>query len=229
MFRRFTAFLTLLPAALLAFPTEGNAQRFNITQVGFTDQEHTRDDGRQISYFGGANATGFVAGFSDRYDGGSSAGRTAWRYDGSTTSRIGLEDAEHIGTNGIRNNIAIRVSEAGTTLGLANRYNGTSLNRGQSVWVYDGTNTINVGLTGSEFTRTDGYRFSSFQEMNDAGVAFGYSDRYDGNSPLGRSAWYFNGSSTVEIFNRTRVTRFGRIDRWRADHGWLGVASFGNS
>ena len=113
--------------------------------------------------------------------------------------RIGLEDSEHTSSGGLRNNIAIQVDETGTILGLANRYGGTSSFLGQSVWIYDGTGTVNIGLTGSEFTRTDGYRFSSFQKMNDSGVAFGYSDRFNGTAPNGRSAWYFDGANSVEI------------------------------
>ncbi len=61
---------------------------------------------------------------------------------------------------------------------------------GQSAWLYDGATTLNIGLTGSEHTRNDGYQANHSQQLNEAGQVSGYSHRYNGGArpsahPLG--------------------------------------------
>ena len=48
---------------------------------------------------------------------------------------------------------------------------------GESAWLYDGATTINVGLTGAEHTRSDGYKRSEAYQMNEAGQVRGHSDQ----------------------------------------------------
>ena len=84
--------------------------------------------------------------------------------------------------------MAIRDSRAlnsstrpGRSSGIANRYNGGSTNLGTSAWLYDGATTLNIGLTGSEYTRNDGYQRSDAEQLNEAGQVSGYSERYNGD------------------------------------------------
>ncbi len=53
---------------------------------------------------------------------------------------------------------------------------------GHSAWLYDGATTLNIGLTGSEHTRNDGYQYSTSQQLNEAGQVSGYADRYNGGA-----------------------------------------------
>ncbi len=57
---------------------------------------------------------------------------------------------------------------------------------GISAWLYDGATTLNIGLTGSEYTRNDGYQDSSdAEQLNEAGQVSGYSERYNGAYEIG--------------------------------------------
>ena len=53
-----------------------------------------------------------------------------------------------------------QLNEAGQVSGYSYRYNGGSTDLGHSAWLYDGATTIDIGLTGSEHTRNDGYKYS---------------------------------------------------------------------
>ena len=73
---------------------------------------------------------------------------------------------------------------------------------GYSAWFYDGATTIEIGLTGTEHTRNDGYKYSFSQASgpNEAGQVIGISDRYNGGSILlGHSAWLYDGTTTIDI------------------------------
>ena len=67
---------------------------------------------------------------------------------------------------------------------------------GRSAWLYDGATTIDIGLTGPEHTRNNGYKYSlgGFQDqLNEAGQVIGYSERYNGGSTrLGQDAWVYD-------------------------------------
>ena len=72
-------------------------------------------------------------------------------------------------------------------------YNGGSAHLGASTWLYDGLTTVNVGLTGAEHTRSDGYKNSFASYLNDAGQVVGVSERYNGgNTQLGQDAWFYD-------------------------------------
>jgi hypothetical protein len=59
---------------------------------------------------------------------------------------------------------------------------------GRSVWLYDGAATIEICLTGSEHTRSDGYKYSETHLLNKAGQVSGISYRANG----GRDAWLYD-------------------------------------
>lgn len=176
------------------------AQNFDITITGLNDLEHTRDDGHRYAAHSGLTLSGKITGYSDRFNGGSSyRGRTSWLYDGTSTFNIGLVDAEHTKNDGFKHSIAAEMNEAGQARGWADRYDGTGVFLGESVWIYDGSSTIKLGLTDAEHTKTGGYKYSRGIRMNQAGMVFGHSDRYDGLATRGHSAWQYNGTATVNI------------------------------
>ncbi len=78
-------------------------------------------------------------------------------------------------------------------MGTPSRYNGGAASLGQSAWLYDGATTLNIGLTGSEQTRNDGYQSNYSQQLNEAGQVIGYAERYNGgNTYLGQDAWVYD-------------------------------------
>ena len=111
---------------------------------------------------------------------------------GSTTARPRSRSASSgpntPATTGIRSASADELNEAGQAVGLSDRYNGGSTNLGASAWLYNGATTIDIGLTGAEHTRNDGYKYSQYglaelRNLNDAGQVIGYSARYNGGPP----------------------------------------------
>ncbi len=173
----------------------------SMRNIGLTGNEHTRDDGYQMSIPLELNEAGLVGGVAERYNGGSTyLGQSAWLYNGSRTLTIGLTGSEHTRDDGYQSNSVHQLNEAGQVLGQAKRYNGGSTDLGQSVWLYNGSRTRNIGLTDSEHTRDDGYQVSVWRNLNQAGQVLGQARRYNGGSTdLGQSAWLYNGSRTRNI------------------------------
>jgi hypothetical protein len=174
---------------------------YRIIRLGLPGYEHTRNDLYELSSASELNNAGQVRGFSPRFNGGSTnLGESAWFYDGRKTINIGLTGAEHTSIGGSKISFSTKLNEAGQVSGYSKRYNGGSVDLGRTAWVYNGTSTIDVGLTGSEHTRDDGYKYSSIGQLNEAGQVHGYANRYNGGSAdLGRSAWFYNNATTIDI------------------------------
>jgi hypothetical protein len=187
--------------------------------IGLTDAEHTRNDGYKLSVNqGGFNEAGQVVGYSYRYNGGS--GYSAWFYNGATTINIGLTGNEHTRNNGYKSSFPRKLNEAGQVIGYSDRYNGGSVSLGQSAWLYDGATTIDIGLVGSEHTRSDGYKGSSANYLlNEAGQVSGRSRRFNGNADWGGSAWLYDGTATIEIglINPEHTRNDGYRDAYTTD------------
>lgn len=97
----------------------------NYTRLGFTDDEHTGDDGKQNGGVRQINEAGQVIGASSRYNGYDEYGTTAWLYDGENyTIIIGLTDAEHTREDGAHESSAGQINEAGQVTGNSECYNG---------------------------------------------------------------------------------------------------------
>jgi len=170
-------------------------------KLGLTDAEHTRSDGFKRSDITDSAKSGQITGYSDGYNGGSSVlGTSAWLYDGTTTVRLGLTDAEHTRVDGLQSNKAQAVNESGHVIGTSQRYNGSGADLGQSAWLYDGTTTVKLGLMDAEHVRSDGYAFNGGNLLNESDYVVGSALRYsDGFFYKGVSAWLYDGATTVEI------------------------------
>ncbi|HPD14878.1 MAG TPA: PEP-CTERM sorting domain-containing protein [Planctomycetota bacterium] len=185
-----------------------------LLNVGLTDAEHTGTNAYRYSWVTGLNAAGQVVGGANRYDAaGNDVGVSAWLYNGTTTQNVGLTDPEHTRvTNEYRHSWAIGLNAAGQVAGWADRYDSAGNHNGASAWLYNGTTTLNIGLTDPEHTRaTDGTRISWPNYLNDAGQVVGSAFRYDGaGNDLGASTWLYNGTTTLNIGltdpEHTRVT-----------------------
>lgn len=192
--------ISLAACILILFSSQLHARQFDIAPISPLDAEHTRNDGYQYAFVSQMNASGWVVGASDRFNGTSTnLGRSAWVYNGTNTGVIGLINSEHTSSTGFRDNYAVRVSDSGFILGLASRYSGTSSYKGQSIWISNGTSTTKIGLTGANFTKSDGFQSNSYQDFNESGKVFGSAQRYNGSAAIGQSVWYYNGTTTNEI------------------------------
>ncbi len=204
-----TACLAIVPVAVLALilvQTASAAPSYTITLIGLAGPEHTRDDGYKNGYmYSWLNASGDIGGVSYRFNGSSDdLGRSVWVYDGTTTKDIGLTGDEYSGADDYKFCEANEMNGAGQVLGYANRYDGAGADLGRSVWLYDGQTTKELGLTGAEYMRSDGYKSSPLftyeqRYLNETGQVIGLSDRFSGSTALGNAAWFYNGSTTVPI------------------------------
>jgi len=179
-------------------------------RAGLVDAEHTRGtDGYQNSYLRGFTL-GFVteagesAGQSVRYDGaGNANGLSAWFFDGAATQKIGLVDLEHSNAlTGYQLNRVWDVAKSGQVVGTAERIGSDGSDLGTSAWLFDGVDSLNIGLTDAEHTSAAGSRGANLVALNDTGQVVGGSVRYVGHSVFGESntAWFFDGTDTVELF-----------------------------
>jgi hypothetical protein len=168
--------------------------------IGLVDIEHQGTTGYRYSELDQINEQGFASGIAHRLEGTSRKGQSAWLYDGHITLKAGLVDDEHTRQDGFKHSEPTKLSESGQLIGLSKRFSGGNVDLGQSAWLANGTSTVRVGLTGPEYTRQDGYRFSEAQHVFETGQVIGISRRYNGgNSDLGESVWYATGVNSINI------------------------------
>jgi hypothetical protein len=239
--------LALLLLALGRVSTAFAAPSYSIVALGLDDLEHTRDDGYKDSFAFRLNEAGQAVGRSERYNGGStSLGQSVWFYDGATTFNIGLTGAEHTRDDGYKNSFENGLNDAGQVVGRSERYDGGNTFLGESVWLYDGATTMDIGLTGLEHTRNTGFKSSNPRQLNGAGQVMGTSERYNGGGTyLGESAWLYDGTTTIDIgligpeHTRSTGSRFseprqlneagqvvGRSDRFNGGSTFLGLSAW---
>jgi hypothetical protein len=139
-------------------------------------------------------------------------GQDAWFYDGTSTVRIGLTGSiyEYTTSSGTKFRLAEvqQLNAGGEVLGKCYLFNSDHHELGADTWVYDGTSTHRIGLTGAGYQYTYTYtgtgggtaRSATAAGLNDAGQAAGDSERYytNGNS-LGSDAWFYDGSASHVI------------------------------
>jgi hypothetical protein len=159
------------------------------------------------------NKSGQVIGESDRLNAnGFALGNDAWLFDGTTTVPIGLTGPAYgytisAASGGIyQSNYANGINDSGQAIGRSERYGPPGFDIGTDAWIFDGTSTHFIGLTGGIYSHTsaNGFiqQYGVATQLNNAGQAAGYAYRYDssGNS-LGQGAWFFdsNTDTTTEL------------------------------
>jgi hypothetical protein len=181
----------------------------SIARIGLTSGVHTTSAGYQNSYVWFLNEAGQAAGESSRFTSdGYSLGESAWVYDGSMTTRVGLTDAAHTGdgTNsllGYQRSDVTGLSDTGQAIGNSRRFytNPQPGQESQSAWLYDGNSTQRIGLTDAQHTRSaDEYQKNKALRINNVGQAAGKAERFDANGNLeGESAWFFDGNTSIRV------------------------------
>lgn len=197
--------------------------------IGLKGAEHIDAVGGRYSSPDAINNAGQTAGYTKRYDvAGNEIGQSAWFDNGTASEKIGLIDAPHTrSTDGYKSSAVELLNETGQVAGTAERFAGDGTATGQSVWLFNGVTTVQVGLEGGQFVSNQGEAFNYVTMLNDAGFAAGYTDRphpldgvystsdfpYGGcpgefwedyltgqcHGDLGRSAWVFDGADTIAL------------------------------
>lgn len=210
-----SSFVGLTPSGLAA----GNSSRYqgaNITStawitdgvttttLGLTDALHTGPSGIQDSGVRAINASGDTAGFSRQLSSGVAgwSGTTAWARRGGVTQQIGLTDAEHTRTDGLRSGFTSAMSASGVVAGISRRY-AALLDRGTSAWVDDGVQSRRIGLVGAQYTSPTGMQTQNIRAISAAGMVIGDTTAYYPNQ-TGNHAWLASPSGDV--------TRIGLTD-----------------
>lgn len=95
-------------------------------RIGLTDAAHTNGGGLDSSYTENLTESGWVSGFSHRYDHDDERGQSAWLANVSGTVRVGLFDAEHTGADGEQFSAVDELAESGWALGHSTVRAGTT-------------------------------------------------------------------------------------------------------
>ena len=150
------------------------------------------------------NAAGEVSGQMNRYSSsGISLGVDSWIFNGSSTQQIGLigTNYSYATANGIEeSSYNEELNDAGEVLGDSARVGSSGASLGQDAWIYNGSSTQRIGLTGTPYSYAVSggtYQDSDPGQLSAAGQATGYSVRYNSSgTSLGNDSWIYNGSST---------------------------------
>ncbi|WP_101756944.1 VPLPA-CTERM sorting domain-containing protein [Oceanicoccus sp. KOV_DT_Chl] len=162
-------------------------------RIGLYDAAYTTSSGYQSTTINGSNAAGQLVGTSEMSGTYSTMrGRSAWIANGAVTTRIGLIDAEHTDFYGVQNASFRGMSDSGFVIGYSDRIDG-----GQSGWVYNGSSTRRVGLTGSDFVSYSGSMETTISRLSESGYVAGSS--YQHGTNWGNAAWVYNGVNTQKI------------------------------
>lgn len=164
---------------------------YSIERLGFYSGDYVASSGYVYSYPTYLNEQGQVAGTSARYSGAAANGQDVWLYTGSATILLGYTGAGYEKTDGYRRSEVVALNDQGHVLGNTDRYSGTS-KQGEHTWLYNGTNTVRLGLTGPDYRTTSPARL-----LNNQGQVAGYTFRND--SDVGNDAWLYTGTDTIQV------------------------------
>jgi hypothetical protein len=174
----------------------------SVTRIGLTDTEQTRLGGGQISRVTtNMNETGHVAGYSVRYNAGSTAlGQTAWLGNNTgATTPIGFYTAPYTRSDGTRYSIAsTRLTEGGYVGGYSHRYD-FGVQIGQAAWVASASETTRAGVFDSLHTSSANVQESEVVNINEAGYAWGFSIRFNGDNAVGQTAWIMDVNTETQF------------------------------
>jgi hypothetical protein len=137
------------------------------------------------------NSTGTIVGVDIKPDGsGGHFGYRAVRWDASSRA---VTELENLGTdvNGITSSGAYDINEAGTTVGYADIFDGAGESLGVRAvrWEASGTAAYELGNLGTD---PDGVTENYAYDINDAGIAVGFANDFDGSGTfLGDKAVYW--------------------------------------
>ncbi len=157
-----------------------------------TDNDYTYSEVRAL------NQQGLAAGISERFNGSEQIGQAAWLDDGSGPIRIGFTGNGFQDNTGVAFSTVQGLSGQGVALGWSEPYSATQPN-GRALWLDDGSGPVGLGFTDAVHTSSTGRRYSEAVGMNPAGQVTGFSERYEGDTLNGRTAWVDDGSGPRQL------------------------------
>lgn len=168
-------------------------------RVGFDTPVHTRSDGWRDNTVDFQNQSGQVVGTTYRWF-GNVAGRDAWAWSQGTLTQIGLIGGVYTTSDSIQTSVPQFQTASNVVGGTSTRYSAAGTANGEDTWVWNGSSTQQVGLTGGVFLGSNGYQRSTLTAINEQGQATGHSDRIAGQSTVnGRSAWVARDGVTTAL------------------------------
>jgi hypothetical protein len=174
----------------------GGTAATELSNLGTTDFGYTNS----VAF--GINSSGAAVGYAYKYTGGIDVGSRAVRWDASGAAT----ELGNLGTtiNGGTTSQAWAVNAAGTSVGIAQKYNGAADVGTRAVrWDASGTAATELGTLGNDLAgKTTSYAYA----INAAGTAVGYADKYVGtdrftNRNIGPRAvrWGASGTAATEL------------------------------
>ena len=147
------------------------------------------------------NTAGTAVGYAYKYDAGIDKGGRAVRWDASGTAatELGNLGTSSIGTT--TGSAACAINTAGTAVGVAGKYESGSSKGGRAVrWDASGTAATELGNLGTD---SSGVAYSVADDINTAGTAVGYAEKYVSGSNKGHRAvrWDASGTAATELGN----------------------------
>ena len=174
-----------------------------VIELGLTDAIHTSPSGHHSNNTSILNDAGFVTGYSARWSNatGANTGVDAWLFNGHQSVQIGLTGGNYTGTDGQQQSLALKADAIGRAVGNSIFYALDGTTKGSTAWLYDGTSTIEIGLTDAAHSGPTNNRMSEVENFTTySGQAVGISAKYDSEgNQVGTSAWLCNGTTTVQI------------------------------
>ena len=174
-------------------------------QLGYTSSQYVlATNNTRSSNISGVAANGTVLGSSNRYSATAQVGSDIWVYNPTTatTTQIGLFGTAYTKADGTRNPIVLGVNmnASGQVVGTASRYTSTGGSLGTDAWLWDGTNNIVLGLSGTQYVQAStGQRISGLNvtgAINNSGQVIGTSTKWNAaNLNTGADAWIYTAST----------------------------------
>lgn len=169
-------------------------------QVGFTDLEHTKNDGyRETGHFSSFD-NGMVFATTRRWNGGSvPLGQSAIYFDptAATPQRIGFFGPGYVRADGYQFSEINNVNDSGYAVGHSHAFTASGA-PGETAWQFRNGLTTKVGLYDAEHTSATNVQSSTAGGIGSDGWSFGTSLRYLGGvEARGSSAWLFDPAASV--------------------------------
>ena len=149
------------------------------------------------------NNAGQAIGTSTRYKNNVTNGTDAWIWNGTSLTQIGLTGVGFTSTGTVpyESSSPVALSDNGFVIGTSLDVTSNGTTQGDDAWIYNGSSTNLIGLTGPAYTFTGAvgntYHEAAVSLVNDSGQAAGLS--YLASNPENDSCWLFNGSTTQAI------------------------------
>jgi hypothetical protein len=170
-------------------------------RIGLVGGEYLDTVGNQRNDIVLQNDAGQVAGTASRLRGVDEYyGQDSWTWNGTSTAQIGLTGGIYTSLTGYQFSTPRLQNQAGQVVGVSLRQTTLSSSENQDAWVWQGSVTSQIGLTGGANTSDSGLQYAVPRLQSASGRVAGYSYRYrSADAQNGRDAWAWNGVISQQI------------------------------